>query len=44
MEANGVEKSNRTKSKRGTKTQFSKSIASVQELVDTLENKFFNTK
>ena len=42
--SNGVEKVIELNLKEEQKTQFSKSIASVQELVDTLENKFFNTK
>lgn len=41
---NGVEKVIELNLKEEQKNQFSKSIASVQELVDTLENKFFNIK
>lgn len=39
---NGVEKVIELNLKDEQKVQFSKSVASVQELVDTLENKFFN--
>lgn len=39
---NGVEKVIELNLKEEQKNQFSKSIASVQELVDTLENRFFN--
>lgn len=39
---NGVEKVIELNLKEEQKEQFSKSIASVQELVDTLESKFFN--
>lgn len=40
--SNGIEKIIELNLKDEQKNQFSKSIASVQELVDTLENKFFN--
>ena len=39
---NGVEKVIKLNLKEEQKVQFSKSVASVQELVDTLESKFFN--
>lgn len=39
---NGVEKVIKLNLKEEQKEQFSKSVASVQELVDTLESKFFN--
>lgn len=39
---NGVEKVIELNLKEEQKEQFSKSVTSVQELVDTLENKFFN--
>ena len=39
---NGVEKVIELNLKEEQKVQFSKSVASVQELVDTLESKFFN--
>lgn len=39
---NGVEKVIELNLKEEQKEQFSKSVASVQELVDTLESKFFN--
>jgi malate dehydrogenase len=42
--SNGVEKVIELNLKEEQKLQFSKSIASVQELVNTLDNKFFNTK
>jgi malate dehydrogenase len=40
--SNGIEKIIELNLKDEQKNQFSKSIASVKELVDTLENKFFN--
>ena len=42
--SNGIEKIIELNLKDEQKEQFSKSIASVKELVDTLENKFFNNK
>lgn len=39
---NGVEKVIKLNLREEQKVQFSKSVASVQELVDTLESKFFN--